>query len=161
MNPCPCGYYGDAKRVCSCAEATVSRYQRRVSGPLLDRLDLFIEVPRVDYQELTGEPTGERSVAVRDRVTEARERQAARLAGTSFLTNSEMGPVEVRRYCQEPLAADAEPLIATAMEQLGLSARAFHRVLKVARTVADLAGSDTIEALHVAEAIQYRRRGSD
>ena len=98
---------------------------------------------------------------MRERVTEARERQAARLAGTSFLTNSEMGPVEVRRYCQEPLAADAEPLIATAMEQLGLSARAFHRVLKVARTVADLAGSDTIEALHVAEAIQYRRRGSD
>ncbi len=99
MNPCPCGYYGDAKRVCSCAEATVSRYQRRISGPLLDRLDLFIEVPRVDYQELTGEPTGERSVAVRERVTEARERQTARLAGTSFLTNSEMGPVEVRRYC--------------------------------------------------------------
>ena len=161
MNPCPCGYYGDSVRNCACAEGAVSRYQRRISGPLLDRLDLFMEVPRVEFAELTGASTGERSSAVRARVTEARARQTARLAGTGALTNAEMGPLEVRRYCQEPLAPEAQPLLAAAMQQLGLSARAFHRVLKVARTVADLAGSDRIETVHLAEAIQYRRRGAD
>ena len=161
MNPCPCGFYGDSVRTCSCPEAAVSRYQRRVSGPLLDRLDLFVDVPRVDYQELTGEPTGERSQPVRARVLVARERQAARLRGTPYLTNAEMGPLEVRAHCQDPLAPEAQPIIASAVQQLGLSARAYHRVLKVARTIADLAGSDRIEAQHLAEAIQYRRRGVD
>jgi site-specific DNA recombinase len=158
---CPCGYYGDPVRSCSCPEASVSRYQRRVSGPLLDRLDLFVDVPRVEYQELTGEVTGERSEAVRARVVKARERQAQRLSGTPYLTNAEMGPLEVRAHCQEPLAAEAQPIISSAVQQLGLSARAYHRVLKVARTVADLAGSDRIEPVHLAEAIQYRRRGVD
>ncbi|MEE8338398.1 MAG: YifB family Mg chelatase-like AAA ATPase [Dehalococcoidia bacterium] len=159
MNPCPCGYYGDSKRACTCAEAAVSRYQRRISGPLLDRLDIFSDVPRVEFAELTGEPTGERSAVVRERVAAARAIQTARFEGTPLITNSEMGPQQVRRYCQEPLAAEAQPLLASAMEQLALSARAFHRVLKVARTVADLAGSETIETVHLAEAIQYRRRG--
>jgi len=161
MNPCPCGYYGDSVRSCTCPEASVSRYQRRVSGPLMDRIDLFADVPRVEYKELSGDPSGERSEVVRARVIEARERQAARLRDSSALTNSEMGPLEVRRHCQDLLAADAQPLLARAMQQLGLSARAFHRVLKVARTVADLAGSDRIETVHLAEAIQYRRRGAD
>jgi magnesium chelatase family protein len=161
MNPCPCGYYGDSKRSCSCPEATVSRYQRRVSGPLLDRFDLFVDVPRVEFEELTGTPTGERSATVRDRVIEARSRQAERLSATPYVTNSEMGPLEVRRFCQEPLAPEAHPLLAAATERLGLSARAFHRVLKVARTVADLGGSERIETAHLAEAIQYRRRGAD
>jgi len=161
MNPCPCGYYGDSKRACSCAEATVSRYQRRVSGPLLDRFDLFIDVPRVEYQELAGAPTGEPYSAVRSRVAEAREVQQRRLEGTGLVANCEMGPLEVRRYCQEMLAPEAQPLLAGAMEQLGLSARAFHRVLKVARTVADLAGSERIETVHLAEAIQYRRRAAE
>lgn len=161
MNPCPCGYYGDTAKACSCPEASVSRYQRRVSGPLLDRIDLFADVPRVAFSELSGATTGERSEVVRARVTEARERQAARLKGTPYVTNSEMGPLEVRKFCQEALAPAAEPLLAGAMQQLGLSARAFHRVLKVARTVADLGGSDRIETAHLAEAIQYRRRGAD
>jgi len=161
MNPCPCGYYGDSVRACSCPDAAVSRYQRRVSGPLMDRIDLFADVPRVDLKELTSEPTGERSEVVRARVVEARERQLARLTGTRALTNAEMGPIEVRKYCQELLAPEAQPLLSSAMQQLGLSARSFHRVLKVARTAADLAGSDRIETAHLAEAIQYRRRGAD
>ena len=161
MNPCPCGYHGDAKRACTCAEATVTRYQRRISGPLLDRFDLFIDVPRVEYQELAGGATGETSATVRARVTRAREVQLARLAGTPFVTNAEMGPLEVRQHCQRLLVPAAQPLLAAAMEQLALSARAFHRILKVARTVADLAGSEVIETAHLAEAVQYRRRGAD
>ena len=161
MNPCPCGYYGDSLRSCSCPEGAVSRYQRRVSGPLMDRLDLFVEVPRVEYRELTGEATGEPSAAVRARVIAARARQAERLHDSPAVTNSEMGPLEVRKFCQEPLVPAAQPLLSAAMEQLGLSARAFHRVLKVARTIADLAGSEPIETVHLAEAIQYRRRGAD
>lgn len=161
MNPCPCGYYGDARRSCSCNEATVSRYQRRVSGPLLDRFDLFMDVPRVEYHELSGEPSGEPSATVRERVEAARELQRERLAATDHLTNAEMGPVEVREFCQQQLEPDAEPLLSAAMEQIGLSARAFHRVLRVARTIADLAGCETISGAHLAEAIQYRRRSAD
>jgi magnesium chelatase family protein len=131
------------------------------SGALLDRIDLFADVLRVEYGELTGEPSGEGSDVVRARVTACRERQRERLAGTPYRTNAEMGPLEVREHCQELLAPAARPLLAAAMEQLALSARAFHRVLKVARTVADLAGSETIESVHLAEAIQYRRRGHD
>jgi magnesium chelatase family protein len=161
MNPCPCGYYGDSRRACSCATATVSRYQRRVSGPLLDRFDIFADVPRVEYEELVASPGGEQSSTVRERVIAARERQLGRFQGSGRIANAEMGPLEVRQFCQEPLAAEAQPLLASAMEQLGLSARAFHRVLKVARTVADLAASERIQSVHVAEAIQYRRRGQD
>ena len=161
MNPCPCGYYGDSKRACSCAESPVSRYQRRISGPLLDRFDIFADVPRVEYEQLTGALTGETSATVRERVSGARAVQQRRFATTHYLTNSEMGPLEVRQFCQEPLATEAQPLLASAMDQLGLSARAFHRVLKVARTVADLSGSEGIETVHLAEAIQYRRRGRD
>ncbi len=161
MNPCPCGYYGDSRRACSCAEAAVSRYQRRISGPLLDRFDIFAEVPRVEYEELVAAPGGEQSATVRERVIAARETQRTRFQGTSYLANAEMGPLEVRQFCQEPLAPEAQPLLASAMEQLGLSARAFHRVLKVACTVADLAASQRIESVHLAEAIQYRRRGQD
>ena len=161
MNPCPCGYYGDSRRTCSCNDSTVSRYQRRISGPLLDRFDLFMDVPRVEYHELSGAPSGEPSAAVRERVEAARTLQRERLAATPHLTNAEMGPVEVREFCQQQLEADAEPLLSAAMEQIGLSARAFHRILRVARTIADLAGSETISSAHLAEAIQYRRRGAD
>jgi magnesium chelatase family protein len=98
MNPCPCGYYGDSKRACTCAESAVSRYQRRISGPLLDRLDIFSDVPRVEYEELTGDQTGEHSATVRERVAAARAIQTARFEGTTMISNSEIGPQEVRTY---------------------------------------------------------------
>ena len=161
MNPCPCGYYGDSRRACSCPEAAVSRYQRRVSGPLLDRFDLFVDVPRVEYGDLTRAPAGEPGAAVRERVEAARARQRDRLEGSAGLTNAELGPQEVRRFCQERLEPQAEPLLAAAMEQIGLSARAFHRVLRVARTIADLDAADAISGVHLAEAIQYRRKGRE
>jgi magnesium chelatase family protein len=161
MNPCPCGYHGDAKRSCTCAEAAVTRYQRRVSGPLLDRFDLFVEVQRVEYDDLAGGTSGDSSEVIRERVAAARVLQGQRLVGTAFVTNAEMGPLEVRQHCQQLLAPEAQPLLAAAMERLALSARAFHRILKVARTVADLGQSETIEPAHLAEAIQYRRRGSE
>jgi len=128
---------------------------------MLDRFDLFAEVPRVEYQELAGAPTGERSSVIRERVITARAAQEARLSGSRAMTNAEMDPIDVRRFCQDRLDDAARPILASATERLGLSARSFHRVLKVARTIADLAESETIETAHLAEAIQYRRRGGD
>jgi len=158
MNPCPCGFYGDPTRECTCSEATVSRYQKRISGPLLDRVDIFVEVPRVDYEKLADETPGEPSAVVRERVERARQQQAARFTGTRFICNAEMTPTEVREYCQGHLDEQARSLLRLAMTQLGLSARAFHRVLKLARTIADMAGSEQIASPHLAEAVQYRQR---
>jgi len=159
MNPCPCGNYGDPETPCTCGEGSVLRYQRRLSGPILDRIDLFAEVPRVDYEKLSGLALPEPSERVAERVARARERQAVRFAGQGLLVNAGMSPRLVRDHCQAVLAPEGAALLKTAMRQLSLSARAFHRVLKVARTVADLAGSDGLRAEQVAEAIQYRRRG--
>ncbi len=156
MNPCPCGYYGDPVRECTCSLSTISRYQKRISGPLLDRIDIHIEVPRVDYQKLTDERLGEPSEAVRARVEQARVRQRERFAGTPLSSNADMGPGEVREICQ--LDETGRGLVRAAMQQLQMSARAFHRILKLARTIADLAGSEQIETAHLAEAIQYRPR---
>ncbi|MEE9276881.1 MAG: YifB family Mg chelatase-like AAA ATPase, partial [Dehalococcoidia bacterium] len=158
MNPCPCGNYGDPVVACTCSEGSVFRYQRRISGPLMDRLDLFAEVPRVDYDKLAASTLPEPSASVRDRVGSARAIQANRYGRDGPRLNAGMTPRLVREYCQELLAPQAGSLLKTAMAQLSLSARAFHRVLKVARTVADLDASDTIAAEHLAEAVQYRRR---
>jgi magnesium chelatase family protein len=159
MNPCPCGYYGDSSRHCTCSEAAVTRYQHRISGPLLDRIDIFVDVPRVDYEKLTDSASGEGSSDIRERVRECRDFQRLRFSESHLASNAEMGPVEVREFCQRYLDDAATALVKQAVNQLSLSARAFHRVLKVSRTVADLAGAETIEAAHVAEALQYRYRG--
>jgi magnesium chelatase family protein len=134
----------------------VSRYQKRISGPLLDRIDIHIEVPRVEYEKLTDERLGEPSADIQSRVEAARERQRQRFDGTGLMSNADMGPAEVRAYCQIDDAGKS--LLRAAMHQLQMSARAYHRILKLSRTIADLAGSDSIETAHLAEAIQYRPR---
>jgi magnesium chelatase family protein len=164
MNPCPCGYYGDPARECTCSMQTISRYQKRISGPLLDRIDIHIEVPRVDYDKLTDERLGEPSETIRARVEQAREMQRERFASEPstpgsampLSSNADMGPGEVREICQ--LDETGRGLVRAAMQQLQMSARAFHRILKLARTIADLAGAESIETPHLAEAIQYRPR---
>jgi len=156
MNPCPCGYYGDPIRECSCSATAIARYNKRISGPILDRIDIHVEVPRVDYEKLADKRNTETSAMIRERVQAARERQLQRFTGTKLTCNAEMGPSEVRDFCN--VDASAEKLLKAAMQQMHLSARAFHRILKLARTIADLAESDAIAANHVAEAIQYRPR---
>jgi len=156
MNPCPCGWAGDPVKECTCSPSVISRYQKRLSGPLLDRIDIHVEVPRVDYEKLTSDRLGEPSARIQERVEQARERQRARFQGTKLTCNADMGPAEVREYC--PIDTAGKSLLRAAMQQLHMSARAYHRILKLARTIADLAGSENIEAVHLAEAIQYRPR---
>jgi len=150
MNPCPCGYYGDSTRACTCQQGAVERYQKRLSGPLLDRIDLHVEVPRVQYEKLAADTLGESSAIVRARVEAARTRQWARFEGTHAASNAEMGIRELKRFCA--LDAAGEALLKAAVQRLGLSARAYHRVLKVARTIADLAEAEQIGPAHLAEA---------
>ena len=157
MNPCPCGYLGEATRECTCSQTAIGRYQRRISGPLLDRVDIFVEVPRVEYEKLAADRASEPSSAVRERVEAARARQRARLDGTGLTCNADMGPGDVRRLCV--LESAAQSVLRAASTQLSLSARAYHRVLKLARSIADLAAAETIGAAHVAEALQYQSRG--
>ncbi len=156
MNPCPCGYYGDPVKECKCSSGEISRYQKRISGPLLDRIDIFIEVPRVEYEKLTDDTLGESSERVRARVEAARQIQQRRFEGTKLMCNTEMTPIEVKEFCR--VDPPSQSLLRTAMKQLHLTARAFHRVLKLARTIADLDGADIIKANHLAEALQYRQR---
>ncbi len=154
MNPCPCGYYGDPVRECKCTPGEISRYHKRISGPLLDRIDIFIEVPRVDYEKLADDTSGESSQTVRTRVEAARKIQQERFKGTKLTCNAEMTPMEVRQFCK--IEPQAQSLLRSAMKQLYLTARAFHRVLKLSRTIADLDGADIIRTHHLAEALQYR-----
>lgn len=151
MNPCPCGYLGDPTGRCRCTPEQVSRYRGRVSGPLLDRIDLHVEVPTLPQADLMSHCAGETSAQVRTRVILARERQIAR----QRKTNAALGSREIDTYC--PLDSTSGNLLKQAISRLNLSARAYHRILKVARTLADLAGVDTLSASHVAEAVQYRR----
>lgn len=154
MNPCPCGYFGHPSRECTCSPAAASRYLARVSGPLLDRIDLHIEVPPVQFDELAARKPGESSAAIRERVNAARVVQQQRYAGTGIGSNARIPAGKLRTYC--PLSGEAQGLLRAAFERLGLSARGYDRVLKVARTIADLDGSGDILPAHVAEAVQYR-----
>jgi magnesium chelatase family protein len=154
MNPCPCGYFNDKSRECMCTPPMMQRYVSRVSGPLLDRIDIHIEVPAVKYRELRGGAANEGSAEIRERVLAAREQQKLRFAGERIHANAEMNTRLIRAHCA--LTADAEHLLERAMQQQGLSARAHDRILKVARTIADLAGVPDVAVGHLAEAIQYR-----
>lgn len=154
-NPCPCGYYGDSLRQCTCSPNLIERYQSKLSGPLLDRIDLHVDVPRVDYDKLMGSGRGETSAEIRARVIAARQRQAERFAGQPHLrTNADMTAKQVQALCQ--LTPEAKQLLEISVRRMQLSARAYHRVLKLSRTIADLAASALIDVTHVAEAVQYR-----
>ena len=154
MNPCPCGFFSDPTRDCKCSPTQIQNYVSRISGPLLDRIDIQVEVPAVKYAELANETTGEPSAHVQERVEKARHIQQQRFADTTIHANASMESKQIREYCK--IDSQAQELLRVAINQLGLSARAYDRILKVARTIADLERNPHIEAVHVSEAIQYR-----
>ncbi|MFW6119165.1 MAG: YifB family Mg chelatase-like AAA ATPase [Planctomycetota bacterium] len=154
MNPCPCGHYTNPKRQCRCSPRQIENYRRRISGPLLDRIDIHVDVPPVEYRDLASSRAGERSADVRERVVAARERQHARFDGTEVFTNAQMQRRHVKKWCGPD--EDGQLLLRQAMEALGLSARAYDKILKVARTIADLEGREKVLSHHISEAINYR-----
>jgi len=154
MNPCPCGYFGHPTRQCTCSPKMVNKYLNRVSGPMLDRIDLHIEVPPVDYEALSSKANEESSAEIRMRVNAARKIQNERYKGTGITCNARLTPSLLRKYCV--LSDDAAALLQASFDNLGMSARAYDRILKVARTIADLAASENIEMIHIAQAIQFR-----
>lgn len=151
MNPCPCGYYGHYNQRCRCTPDQIARYKRKLSGPLLDRIDMNIDVPALKPEELSHSHAGENSAGMRDRVSVARERQMRR----QHKPNAALGALEIATHCQ--LNPSGNHLLQTAVQKFSLSARSYHRILKVARTIADLAGTEAISDTHLAEALQYRR----
>jgi magnesium chelatase family protein len=155
MNPCPCGYLGDSRHRCRCSPADVARYRKKISGPLLDRFDMVIEVPPVDPASLLSKPDGESSAAIRARVVAARARQMQRYAETGAVCNARLSSKKLRQVC--PLSDAQQQMLLDAVTQLGLSARAFDRILRVARTIADLAGCEQPTDAHLYEAIQFRQ----
>ncbi|HKS96530.1 MAG TPA: YifB family Mg chelatase-like AAA ATPase, partial [Terriglobia bacterium] len=154
MNPCPCGFFNDPSRECTCTPPLIQRYVSKISGPLLDRIDIHIDMPAVKYRELRQDSGGQGSEEIRARVVEARQRQLARYRGEKIYSNAQMSPRQIARYCG--ISPDCERLLENAMTRLGLSARAHDRILKVARTIADLEGGESISTTHISEAIQYR-----
>jgi magnesium chelatase family protein len=154
MNPCPCGYSGDSRHQCTCSPSQIHRYRQRVSGPLLDRIDIHVEVPAVPYKDLSNEYCGEPSNIIRNRIQTARQMQVERFRKDNIYSNSKMRSKHIKKYCV--LDPGAQHIIEAAMHRLGLSARAYTRILKVGRTIADIAGSERILAEHISEAIQYR-----
>ncbi len=154
MNPCPCGFYTDPHRECTCTMPQILRYRSKISGPLMDRIDLHVEVPAVKYRDLTGEISGEDSEAIKARVNRARGIQSERFAGKKIYSNSHMTSRHLKKYCQ--IGDDSKTLLEKAIDKLGLSARAYTRILKIARTIADLEGAPDILTHHISEAIQYR-----
>lgn len=156
MNPCPCGYYDDPVKTCTCSASSIARYQQRLSGPFTDRIDIFVNAPRVNFEKLTSGRQGESSQAVQKRVSTARNRQLERFKKMAVITNAEMSAPDINVFCNADDTAMS--LLREGMRQLHLSARAFHRTLKLGRTIADLDGSDIIKAHHIAEAMQYRPR---
>ncbi len=155
-NPCPCGFLGSPNKNCICMPGQIMRYKKKISGPLLDRIDMHIDVPTVDVDKLTADSNKEDSKTIRKRVERVRKIQHKRFEGTGILTNAEMNNSQIKKYCQ--LSNEALDLLKTAIVKMGLSARAYHRVLKLGRTIADLSDCENIETLHIAEALQYRSR---
>ncbi|NTW99655.1 MAG: ATP-binding protein [Geobacteraceae bacterium] len=154
LNPCPCGYLGDPTHPCTCSPRDVHRYRSRISGPLMDRIDIHIEVPAVKYRDLADRADGESSAAIAARVESSRELQLERYKGTRIHANAQMTPRLIRKHCE--LDAAGNRLLELVTDRLGLSARSYNRILKVARTIADLDKSDSIREPHLSEAIQYR-----
>lgn len=154
MNPCPCGYRGDPKHQCKCPGVAVQRYWSRISGPLLDRIDIHVDVPAVEWRDLTSKADGEPSATIRTRINAARQIQLDRFRGKKIYSNAQMGNRELKKFCA--LSTQSMNVLEKAVNVLGLSARAYHRILKIARTIADLGGEDQIASSHIAEAIQYR-----
>jgi magnesium chelatase family protein len=154
MNPCPCGFFNDPSRDCTCTPPQIQRYVSKISGPLLDRIDIHIDMPAVKYRELREDASGETSDQIRARVIAARERQLERYQGEKIYCNAQLSPRQMRKYCN--ISVECERLLESAMTRLGLSARAHDRILKVSRTIADLEGSESIGTVHISEAIHYR-----
>jgi len=154
FNPCPCGYYGDNTKECACTPSQLMKYHRKISGPIIDRIDIWVEVPRIEHKKLAGEKTGEESVFVRARVTNARKKQVERYKNTNAILNSGIGVKEIEEYM--PLSDSVQMLLQESAKKLDLSARSYHRTIKLARTIADLDHNAEIQEPHILEALQYR-----